>query len=499
MKRPISFRWLLALIYLGSVVPLLLGAGVLVYREYREHVMDMTAAQLRELVDGVVAGVEASGGVASADGLEPAAASLALPAWTGDVQTTILDRDGRPVVPRSREPSRGEAALHARARSTARPRLDEIDAPGGDRLAYARPVRDQSGGVVATVGASVPLAPLALELEEIRRFVALTIGGAVLVALLFAWVVGRLATRPLRGLMATAQDVARGSFGTRALLPSVAEPRELAVAFNAMLDRLQAAYQAEARTADHMRRFAADASHELRSPLSVLDSGVDVLRRALRHEDRAEVERILAILAGEIEGMAKLVDDLLFLARLEQAGPESGVVLTLEPVEPLPLLEEAHARAQLLATGQDLRLEWPNHPIESIVADREMLRRALNNVIENALHHTRSGRMVTVGVVADSGSCRFVVADQGSGIPPEQLPHIFERFYRGDSARPRERSSGGLGLAIVRAIVTVHGGRTEVSSEPGVGTRVEIVLPSNVQRTFSGPSGETQVAAVSCQ
>jgi signal transduction histidine kinase len=499
VKRPISFRWLLALVYLGSVVPLLLGAGVLVYWEYREHLVDMTATHLRELVDSVVARVEASGGAASAADLEPVAVSLAMLAWTGDAQVSVLDLDGRQLAPQSSEPSRREAALHARARSTARPRLDEIDAPGGDRLAYARPVRDRSGHVVATVGASVSLAPLALELEEIRRFVALTIGGAVLVALLFAWVVGRLATRPLRGLMATAHDVAHGSFDTRAPLPSVAEPRELAVAFNLMLDHLQAAYQAEARTADQMRQFAADASHELRSPLAVLDNGVDVLRRAIRHDDPGEVERILAIMVNEVEGMAKLVDDLLFLARLERAGPETRAVLMLEPVEAVPLLEEVHARARLLATGQDLRLEWPSQPIEPIVADREMLRRALNNVVENALHHTPSGRSVTLGVVAATGGCRFVIADQGSGIVPEQLPHIFERFYRGDSARSRELPSSGLGLAIVRAIIAAHAGDVDVASEPNVGTRVEIFLPWNIQRTFSRPSGAAHVTALSSE
>jgi two-component system OmpR family sensor kinase len=297
--------------------------------------------------------------------------------------------------------------------------------------------------------------------------------------------------------MATAHDVTRGSFDTRAPLPGVAELRELAVAVNSMLDHLQTAYQHEARTADRMRQFAADASHELRSPLAVLDNGIDVLRRALRHGTPSEVEQILAIMAGEIEGMTKLVDDLLFLARLEQSGSDVGSLFALEPVEPLPLLEEVHARARLLTTGQDLRLEWPRQPIEPIVGDREMLRRALNNVVENALHHTPSGRMVTLGIVADPGGCRFVVADQGSGIAPEQVPHIFERFYRGDNARSRERSTGGLGLAIVWAIVTAHGGRVEVASEPEVGTRFELFLPSNVQRTFSARSEPAHVAGVS--
>jgi two-component system, OmpR family, sensor kinase len=442
---------------------------------------------------------EGPGGAASAADLEPLATSLATSVWTGDAQATVLDLDGRPLARQPSELPRREAALHARVRSTARPRLDEIDQQDGDRLAYARPVRDRSGQVVATVGASVSLEPLALELEEVRRFVALTIGGAVLVAMLFAWVVGRLATRPLRGLMATAHDVTRGSLDTRAHLPGVAELRELAVAVNSMLDHLQSAYQDEARTANRMRQFAADASHELRSPLSVLDNGIDVLRRALRHGDPSEVERILVIMAGEIEGMTKLVDDLLFLARLEQAGTELGTFSALEPVEPLPLLEEVHARARLLATGQDLRLEWPREAIEPIVGDKEMLRRALNNVVENALHHTRPGRMVTLEIVADPGGCRFVIADQGSGIAPEQVPHIFERFYRGDSARSRDRSTGGLGLAIVWAIVTAHGGRVKVSSEPEVGTRVELFLPAHVQRTFSEPSESTQVAAVSSE
>ncbi len=501
MKRPIPFRWLLVLFYLGSVIPLLLGTGVLVYREYREHVANMTAARVRELVDGVVNRVEASGTAATVADLEPLATSLAMLAWAGDAHAVVLDADGRAVAsklgPGDGNPSRREAALHARVRSSGRVRLDEIDGPDGDWLAYARPVRAPSGQVVGTIGASVSLAPLELQLAEIRRFVGLTIGGAALVALLFAWVVGGLATRPLRGIVATAREVARGNFDKRALIPFVAEPRELAETFNTMLDRLEAAYRTEARTADRMRRFAADASHELRSPLAVLDNGVAVLRRALRQQDPVEVERILSIMGGEVEGMTKLVDDLLFLARLEQPTTAAGPTLALEPVEPLPLLEEVHDRARLLATGQDLRLEWPRQEIVPIVADREMLRRALNNVVENALRHTPPGRAVSLSVEAVPEASRFVIADQGNGISAEELPRIFERFYRGDSARGRERSNSGLGLAIVRAIVAAHGGRVDVSSEPGIGTRVELHFPLNVQRAFSPHSGTAHLSALS--
>jgi two-component system OmpR family sensor kinase len=355
---------------------------------------------------------------------------------------------------------------------------------------FSREYQEQLSAVAAQAGLSS--VALESELAEFREWLAVTTAGAVAVAFIAAWLAGRIVMRPLTGLIATARAVGQGNLHERAALPGVAEPLQLAVAFNSMLDRIQAAYDAQTRVANEMRRFVADASHELRSPLAVLSSSVSILPRALDRGDRGQADDVLSIMAREIEGISHLVADLLLLARMEQEGATSPTALSLDWIEPLPLLEEVYGRAQLLATGQELRLEWPRHPVPSIEADRDMLRRALNNVVENALRHTPPDRHVTVRVEPFVEGCRFVVDDEGDGIAADELPHVVDRFYRGDGVRTRDRPGSGLGLSIVRAIVAAHGGSLEIASGPGLGTTVVLGLPNNVQRTFSPLTGPTQ-------
>lgn len=359
---------------------------------------------------------------------------------------------------------------------------------------FYREYQEQLSGVAAQAGLSATA--IESELAEFRTWLAVTTGVAVGIALIAGWMAGSIAIRPLKGLIATARAVGLGNLDQRAALPGVAEPLELAVTFNGMLDRIQAAYDAQTQAANEMRRFVADASHELRSPLAVLSSSVGVLPRTFDRGDRAQADDVLRIMAREIEGMSHLVADLLLLARMEQEGTVTRTTLSLSSIEPLPFLEEVYGRAQLLATGQTLHLEWPRQPVPSIEADREMLRRALNNVVENALRHTSPAHGVTLSVEPAPAGCRFIVADDGAGIAAEDLPHIFDRFYRSDGARRRDRPGSGLGLAIVRAIVGAHGGSIDVSSGLGRGTTVALTFPSDVQRTLSSLTGGAQRAVI---
>jgi signal transduction histidine kinase len=190
------------------------------------------------------------------------------------------------------------------------------------------------------------------------------------------------------------------------------------------------------------------------------------------------------MLRQEIDTMSGLVDNLLFLARLDQAGAGEAGGPVFAAVEPFPLLEEVYERGQILANGRLLKLEWPTQAVTEIRADREMLRRALNNLVENGLKYTPEGKCVSLSIQAGEGSCRFVVRDEGPGIPAEQLPRIFARFYRADSARsrtgnaPDRRQPGtGLGLAIVNAIAQAHGGKVEVRSVEGEGSVFVLEIP----------------------
>ena len=177
--------------------------------------------------------------------------------------------------------------------------------------------------------------------------------------------------------------------------------------------------------------------------------------------------------------MSSLVDDLLFLARADHPDNRIENLPNQVSLDPLPLLEEVYERAQLLASGQILRLEWPHRPIVPLLADREMIRRALNNLIENALHYTPAGREIRLRVEADEQTCRWIVQDQGDGMEPEQLAHMFERFYRGDQARGRRGAGAGLGLPIAIAIAQARGGTIHAASKPGEGTVVTLELPSS--------------------
>lgn len=168
--------------------------------------------------------------------------------------------------------------------------------------------------------------------------------------------------------------------------------------------------------------------------------------------------------------MTEMVEDLLLLARLDQPEDTVASTLRLEEINPLPFLEEIYERSRLLARGQQIEFVWPTCELGPILADREMLRRALNNVIENAIIYTPPKKKILLKLDKQDDYCSFIIEDQGIGIAPDQLDKIYERFYRSDESRNRRIPGTGLGLAIVAAIVRAHGGMIKVESEPGRGS-----------------------------
>ena len=242
-----------------------------------------------------------------------------------------------------------------------------------------------------------------------------------------------------------------------------------------MLNHVEATVHQEQQIPQHLRRFVGDAAHELRSPLAVLRSSLTVGQMAQARGDLHEAERATALLHSEIERMTRLVDDLLLLARMD-APREAGLVW--DEVEPIPLLDELAERARLLATGQIIVTDWAAAPNEPLWGDEELLRRALNNLLENALRHTPAGATITLRVAAEPEGCAFTVADQGCGIAPEHLPHLFNRFYQVDHARTRPHGGSGLGLAIVQRIAQMHGGTVQLHSVVGQGTQVILRVPN---------------------
>jgi len=237
----------------------------------------------------------------------------------------------------------------------------------------------------------------------------------------------------------------------------------LALTFNDMLERLQQAFATQ-------RHFLADASHELRTPLTAIRANVETLRRG-GEDDPAERDETLRIVEREVDRMGRLVDDLLALARSD-AGQEP--VITRMALDSL-FLEVYHQQRPLAGR---VRLQLGEFQPVEVDGDADRLKQLLLNLVDNALRYTPAGGSVTLDLLHGDHTATIRVRDTGPGIPPKHLPHIFERFYRIDSARTRQSGGTGLGLAISHEIVQAHGGQISVESTMGEGTTFTVQLPS---------------------
>jgi len=315
--------------------------------------------------------------------------------------------------------------------------------------------------------------PLA-ETQTTLLQVGLVITGGILLALLAAgWtgaVIIRRTLQPLNRVAATATRVAelpldRGEVELAQRVPaSDTDPRtevgQVGAALNRMLDHVGHALEARHRSETQVRQFVADASHELRTPLAAIRGYAELSRRS-REPVPDEVGHVLRRVESEATRMTALVEDLLLLARLDAGRP-----LAHDPVDLTMLVVDAVSDAHAAGPRHDWRLAVPEEPV-IITGDAARLHQVLANLLANARTHTPEGTTVTVGVSATDRATLIRVTDAGPGIPPELLPHIFERFARGDSSRSRAAGSTGLGLSIVHAVVTAHGGTVEVASAPG--------------------------------
>ena len=288
---------------------------------------------------------------------------------------------------------------------------------------------------------------------------------SALVAALLALTLGSLLaltlTRSLRELKEATLEIARGRFGKQVKVRSKDELGELAVSFNQMSLDLERATQAR-------RQMTADIAHDLRSPLSVLTGYAE----ALSDGKLTGTPEIYDILHQETNHLSRLVEDLRLLS-LADAGE---LPLLLQIISPQALLERTMARHAVTAGQHGITLHVEIEPgLPEVKVDVERMSQVLDNLILNAFRYTPSGGEVTLAGSQTAGKIRLQIRDTGSGIAPEDLPHIFDRFYRGDKAR-RESGESGLGLAIAKSIVEAHGGQISAESEPGIGAVFTITL-----------------------
>jgi signal transduction histidine kinase len=287
--------------------------------------------------------------------------------------------------------------------------------------------------------------------------------GAVLVALILgtglAW---RLAT-PVRRLTHAAEEIAAGNLDSRAQVSSRDEIGQLADAFNRMADNL-------ARSDESRRRMTADIAHELRTPLSVIRGQVEAIQDGIFPPDAAH----LAPIHEEILLLNRLIEDLRTLALVDAGQLE----LQESMVDPGMLVERTVAKFAALAAEQDITLAVQlAQQLPGITIDSHRIEQVLTNLLANALRHTPSQGIVTIRAEVDGRRLLISVADTGPGIPPKDIPHLFDRFWRGDKSRARDRGGAGLGLAIARQLVDTHGGTIWVSSDQNTGATFHIALP----------------------
>lgn len=296
---------------------------------------------------------------------------------------------------------------------------------------------------------------------------AVALGVSVLTSLVASVVLARRIGASLGAMSQGAARVAAGDLAARVPRPGIgAEFDGLADSFNTMAARLD-------RDESLRRRLMADVAHELRTPVATIVASLDAI------EDGVEelTPQSAAVLRGQAARLARLADDLAAVTRAE-----SGELrLQAADEDPGDLLATAAAAAadRYAAAGVALVVDAaPGQP--SVAVDPDRFAQVLGNLLDNALRHTPHGGRVTLGASSDAGSVRFVVADTGEGIAAEHLSHVFERFYRVDTARDRTHGGSGVGLSIVRALVRAHGGTVTAESDgPGRGSRFVVELPAS--------------------
>ena len=317
-----------------------------------------------------------------------------------------------------------------------------------------------NGQRIGTFRVADPLTSVDQALASLRnRFIAVGLGALALSVIIAIWL-ANLITRPLRRMAAVASAVDSGDLSHRIDYSGDDEVGVLAESFNHMMDRLEEGFRRQ-------REFVSDASHELRSPLTVLRGRIEQLAQHPGNDEEVTAEAVE--LMREVRRMERLTDDMLTLAKAERGGlvqrrrvPIDDFVEDLR--RDLPLLGPRHYRVQSSLHGD-------------LEADPDRLAQVLRNLVTNAVRHTSAEGHIDIAISSENGSAVFAVTDDGTGIEPDQLGRVFDRFHRTDEGRGRAEGGSGLGLAIARAIVEAHGGDITARSAPGRGATFSFRIP----------------------
>jgi two-component system OmpR family sensor kinase len=484
-----TVRWRLTLTYVALLAVLLAGFGAYQYLELRQSLISSRVTTLQDdfttartlLQRSTAPAVRGARVLCSTDaGIDLVGRVVATTVTTVSghtVAVAVYDRTLQAVaqVPATGDLPHLDPAGLQRARGGSRSDAEVVSgadgANGANQLVVGFPIRTAvaSGAVCGVAELSTTMAPLERVLSDELIVLAVGSGVALLLALLAGLLLTGRALRPLRRLTSTAQQLAGGDLRARSGVDE--RPDEVGVlarSFDDMAARIEQSFAAQQESEQRTRRFIADASHELRTPVTAIKGYIDVIRRGATPDPKA-LDAALEAMGQQAERMRVLVLDLLTLARLDAQRPEAPQQLDLsglvahqldEGVPGMPTQLHRHLDQPVLAT-----------------ADRNAAVTIIRNLLVNACKYAPGAQQAWRTWSAD-GRAHLAVRDEGPGISAADLPHLFERFYRGEKTRARTDGGSGLGLSIVQALARAQRGDVVIESVEGDGTTVTVWFPS---------------------
>lgn len=400
-----------------------------------------------------------------------------------DVYQGVIDPDGELITiftPNLSDDEYAPPQLDEATITGDLPATVTVGATGGD-VTY-RVLLQPFGDVIGVTG--VPIDDVQ---DTIARLIWVEVLGslAILAALgIVGWWVVHLGIRPVKEMTTIATEIAGGDLSVR-----VPEPRQgteagdLATALNTMLGQIEGALDERRASEERLRRFVSDASHELRTPVTSIRGYAELYRHGALDEPAALADAMRRT-EQEATRISRLVDEMLALARYDERRP-----FNTSPVDIAQIANDAALDGRATAPSRSITTTSPDHPV-IVMGDEDRLRQVIANVVTNALVHTPDDVPITIDVTDADGEVVVKISDTGPGMEPEVAARVTERFYRADASRSRQRGGSGLGMAIVDAAVSAHGGTITINSAPGKGTTVRLAFPSaGPFPTGSAPSG----------